>query len=103
MASNNQNSNEMKRRFDIFHHEARFQDKPYRLLGKPQITNKHVSILFAFPDVDGADGKTAFIETVVNQLKEYGLEAETPVRQKTGVRIQARLLDVEADEKSSGA
>ena len=97
MASHNQNNtNELKNRFDTFHREARFQEKPFRLLGRPQITSKQMSVVFAYPD---ADDKSSFVDAVVQALKDYGLDAEEPVRQKSGVRIQARLLAVAADEK----
>lgn len=100
MAASNQS--ELKKRFDAFHHEARFQEKPYRLLGGAQVTDKLVSVLIAYPaDVDD---KAAFTESVVNTLKTYGLDASEPTRQKNGIRIQARLLPVEAAEaKAEGA
>lgn len=101
MASNNQSeTNELKKRFDIFHREARFQEKPFRLLGRPQITNKLVSVLVAYPEFENAEDKAAFVEAVGKALKEYGLDPAEPARQKSGVRIQARLL---AAEKSDGA
>ena len=86
---------ELKKRFDAFHHEARFAEKPYRLLGGAQITDKLVSALVSYP-VDVGD-KAAFVEGVVNALKVYGLDASEPVRQKNGIRIQARLLPVEKE------
>jgi len=98
MAANNQG--ELKKRFDAFHHEARFQEKPYRLLGGAQITDKLVSVLIAYPAE--VEDKNAFVEGVVNTLKTYGLDASEPVRQKNGIRIQARMLPVEtAEEKSA--
>ena len=101
MASNNQSdTNEIKRRFDIFHREARFQEKPFRLLGRPQITNKQMSVVFAYPD---SGDKTSFTDEVAKALKEYGLDPAEPMRQKSGVRIQARLLAIEANEKDSEA
>ena len=102
MASNSQiETTEIKKRFDIFHREARFQEKPLRLLGKPQIINKQMSALFAYPEAAIGDDKTKYAEALVTTLKEYGLDPADPVRQKTGVRIHARLLTVEA-EKSEG-
>jgi hypothetical protein len=96
MASNKQaNMVELQKRFEAFQHEARFAEKPYRLLGKPQITDKLVSVLVAYP-ADVGD-KTAFVESVVNTLKTYGLDTSDPVRQKNGIRIQAQLLAVEKD------
>ena len=92
------NSGELKKRFDSFHLEARFQEKPYRLLGRPQITDKLVSVLVSYP-ADVGD-KAAFVESVVNTLKTYGLDASDPVRQKNGIRIQAQLLTVEKPEES---
>ena len=89
-------SNELKKRFDAFHREARFQEKPYRLLGGAQITGKLVSVLIAYPEQ--VDNKAGFVEGMVNTLKAYGLDASEPVRQKSGVRIQARLLAVGTDE-----
>ena len=94
MAVNNQT--ELKKRFDAFHHEARFQEKPYRLLGGAQVTDKLVSVLIAYP-ADVGD-KAAFVEGVVNTLKSYGLDASEPARQKNGIRIQARMLPVETGE-----
>jgi len=94
MAVNNQA--ELKKRFDAFHLEARFQEKPYRTLGAAQITDKIVSVLIAYPADVG--NKDAFIEGVVNTLKTYGLDASEPTRQKNGIRIQAHLLPIEADE-----
>jgi hypothetical protein len=85
-------NNELKKRFDTFHREARYQDKPYRMLGRPQVTNKQVSILIAYPAFENAADKEAFPEIVGNQLKEYGLEPSEVVRQKSAVRILARLL-----------
>lgn len=94
MASND--SNELKKRFDVFLREARFEDKPYRLLGRPQNTGKLVSMLFAYPEqVSDKDG---FIAAVVQALKAYGLDAGEPTRQKTGLRVQARLLPITSDE-----
>lgn len=104
MASNNQiDTTEIKKRFDIFHREARFQEKPFRLLGRPQIINKQMSALFAYPEFENADDKASFVDGVVKTLKEYGLDPAEPVRQKSGVRIQARLLVAETSEKSDGA
>lgn len=101
MASNAQfETTEIKKRFDIFHREARFQEKPFRLLGKPQIINKQMSALFAYPEQ--ATDKAGYVDAVVKTLREYGLDPAEPVRQKTGVRIQARLLTIEADETSEG-
>ena len=101
MASNNQSdTNELKKRFDVFHREARFQEKPYRVLGGAQITGKLVSVLIAYPESVG--DKAAFVEGVVNTLKAYGLDASEPVRQKNSVRIQARLLAVGIDETKDG-
>jgi len=97
MAANNQG--ELKKRFDAFHHEARFQEKPYRLLGGAQITDKLVSVLIAYPAE--VEDKNAFVEGVVNTLKTYGLDASEPVRQKNGIRIQARMLPVETVEEKS--
>ncbi len=94
MAVNNQN--ELKKRFDAFLHEARFQEKPYRTLGGAQVTDKLVSVLIGYP-ADVGD-KAVFVEGVVNTLKSYGLDAAEPVRQKNGIRIQARMLPVEAAE-----
>ncbi len=94
MAVNNQI--ELKKRFDAFHREARFQDKPYRTLGAAQVTDKLVSVLIAYP-ADVGD-KAAFVEGVVNTLKTYGLDAADPTRQKNGIRIQARMLPVETAE-----
>ena len=91
-------SSELKKRFDAFHHEARFAEKPYRLLGGAQITDKLVSVLVAYP-ADVGD-KAAFVEGVVNTLKTYGLDASDPVRQKNGIRVQARLLPVEKSEET---
>ena len=103
MVSNTQiETTEIKKRFDIFHREARFQEKPFRLLGKPQIINKQMSALFAYPEGASGDDKTKYVEALVNTLKEYGLDPAEPVRQKTGVRIQARLLVVHADKESGG-
>jgi hypothetical protein len=90
------NQVELKKRFDAFHHEARFQEKPYRLLGGAQVTDKLASVLVAYP-ADVGD-KAAFVEGVVNTLKTYGLDASEPTRQKNGIRIQARMLPVEASE-----
>ena len=90
MVSNNQiETNEVKRRFDIFHREARFQAKPFRLLGRPQITNKQLSVLIAYPEFENAADKASFGDSVVTTLKEYGLDPAEPMRQKSGVRIQA--------------
>lgn len=89
-------SGELKKRFDAFHREARFGEKAYRLLGKPQITDKLVSALFSYPDDVG--DKNAFIDGVITALKTYGLDAAEPTRQKNGVRIQSRILAVEAEE-----
>ncbi len=97
MAASNQG--ELKKRFDAFHHEARFQEKPYRLLGGAQVTDKLVSVLIAYP-ADVGD-KAAFVEGVLNSLKVYGLDAAEPVRQKNGIRIQARMLPVKAAEPTS--
>ncbi|MBA3867840.1 MAG: hypothetical protein H0X30_01655 [Anaerolineae bacterium] len=97
MASNNQG--ELKKRFDAFHHEARFAEKPYRLLGGAQITDKLVSALVAYPAEVG--DKAAFVEGVLNTLKTYGLDASEPVRQKNGIRIQARLLPVEKEKEEA--
>ena len=94
MAINNQI--ELKKRFDAFLHEARFQEKPYRLLGGAQVTDKLVSVLISYP-ADVGD-KNAFVEGVVTTLKTYGLDAAEPTRQKNGIRIQARVLPVEAAE-----
>jgi hypothetical protein len=94
MAASNQG--ELKKRFDAFHHEARFQEKPYRLLGGAQVTDKLVSVLIGYPAE--VEDKNAFVEGVVNTLKTYGLDASEPTRQKNGIRIQARLLPVEATE-----
>ncbi|MCA0454317.1 MAG: hypothetical protein LCI00_10120 [Chloroflexi bacterium] len=91
-------SSELKKRFDAFHREARFNEKAYRLLGKPQITDRLVSALFSYPEDVG--DKNAFIEGVVSTLKTYGLDAAEPARQKNGVRIQARLLAIESEEAS---
>src|SRR3982751_3068748 len=90
-------SSELKKRFDAFHHEARFAEKPYRLLGGAQITDKLVSALVAYPPEVG--DKAAFVEGVVNTLKTYGLDASEPTRQKNGIRVQARLLPVEKGEE----
>jgi len=90
-------SNELKKRFDAFHHEARFAEKPYRLLGGAQITDKLVSAVVAYP-ADVGD-KAAFVAGVVDALKAYGLEASDPVRQKNGIRVQARLLPMEKGEE----
>ena len=92
-------SSELKKRFDVFHHEARFQEKPYRTLGGAQITDKLVSVMIAYPEDVG--DKAAFVEGVVNTLKVYGLDASEPVRQKNGIRIQARLLPIVADEANA--
>ncbi|MCB9453999.1 MAG: hypothetical protein H6672_21405 [Anaerolineaceae bacterium] len=82
-------NNELKNRFDHFHHEARHEDKPYRLLGKPQVTKKQVNVLFAYPpDAD----KAAFAEMVSEQLKAYGLEPLKVTTQKLAVRVLAGLL-----------
>lgn len=89
-------SGELKKRFDSFHREARFEEKAYRLLGRPQITDKLVSALFSYPDDVG--DKNAFIDGIVTTLKTYGLDAAEPARQKNGVRIQSRILAVEAEE-----
>lgn len=89
-------SNELKKRFDVFHREARFEEKPFRLLGKPQITDKLISALFSYPE--GVSDKAAYIEGIVATLKTYGLDAAEPARQKNGVRIQSRLLAVETEE-----
>ena len=97
MAINNQI--ELKKRFDAFRLEARFQEKPYQMLGGAQVTDKLVSVLIAYP-ADVGD-KSAFIEDVVKTLKVYGLDAAEPVRQKNGIRIQARILPVEATEAAS--
>ena|SRR5690349_9132585 len=97
MAANNQG--ELKKRFDAFHHEARFQEKPYRLLGGAQVTDKLVSVLIAYPAE--VEDKAAFVEGVVNTLKTYGLDASEPTRQKNGIRIQARMLPVETTEEKS--
>ena len=97
MAVNNQG--ELKKRFDAFLHEARFQEKPYRLLGGAQVTDKLVSVMIAYPEDVG--DKAAFVEGVVNTLKVYGLDASEPVRQKNGIRIQARLLPIVADEANA--
>ncbi len=91
------NQVELKKRFDAFHREARFQERPYRTLGAAQVTDKLVSVLIAYP-ADVGD-KNAFIEGVVNTLKTYGLDAAEPVRQKNGIRIQARILPIEATEE----
>lgn len=97
MAVNNQV--ELKKRFDAFHREARFQEKPYRTLGAAQVTDKTVNVLIAYP-ADVGD-KNAFVEGVINTLKTYGLDAAEPVRQKNGIRIQARILPVEAAEAAA--
>ena len=98
MASNKQNNMvELQKRFEAFQHEARFAEKPFRLLGKPQITDKLVSVLVSYP-ADVGD-KAAFVEGVVSTLKAYGLDASDPVRQKNGIRIQAHLLPVEKAEE----
>ena len=98
MASNKQNNMiELQKRFEAFQHEARFAEKPYRLLGKPQITDKLVSVLVGYPA--DADDKAAFVEGLVSALKAYGLDASDPVRQKSGIRIQAQLLPVEKGEE----
>lgn len=90
-------SNELKNRFDHFYREARYEAKPYRLLGKPQIINKQVNVLVAYP----ADtNKAAFAETVSNDLKAYGLDAVKMTPQKLAVRVQARLLVVEQEKES---
>src|SRR3954447_17625274 len=89
-------SKELKKRFHACHHEARFAEKPYRLLGGAQVTDKLVSALVAYP-ADVGD-KAAFVEGVITALKMYGLEASDPVRQKNGIRVQARLLPVEKIE-----
>ncbi|MBZ0275160.1 MAG: hypothetical protein K8I60_03395 [Anaerolineae bacterium] len=87
-------SNELKNRFDHFHREARYEAKPYRLLGKAQIINKQVNILIAYP----ADtNRAAFTETVSNDLKAYGLDPVKMTPQKLAVRVQARLLVVEQE------
>ena len=90
-------SNELKKRFDAFHHEARFAEKPYRLLGGAQITDKLVSAVVSYPAEVG--DKAAFVAGVVDALKAYGLEASDPVRQKNGIRVQARLLPMEKGEE----
>ncbi len=87
------NSMELKKRFDAFLREARFAEKPYRLLGGAQVTDKLVSVLVAYP-AEGGD-KAAFVDGLGTALKAYGLEADDPSRQKHGVRIQARLMAVE--------
>jgi hypothetical protein len=91
-------SNDLKNRIENFHREAHYQEKPYRFLGKPQIINKQVSILIAYPADDEGLNKAAFAETVSSQLKEYGLDPAKVAVQKQAVRIQARLL-VTAPEK----
>ena len=89
---------ELKKRFDAFHLESRFHEKPYRLLGRAQITDKLVSAVVSYPAEVG--DKAAFVAGVVDALKVYGLEASEPVRQKNGIRVQARLLPVEKGEGS---
>ncbi len=90
------NSMELKKRFDAFLREARFAEKPYRLLGGAQVTDKLVSVLVSYP-AEGDRG--AFVAGMVETLKAFGLDASDPVRQKSGVRIQARLLAVEKAEE----
>lgn len=93
MSGNKQSeNNELKKRFDNFYRTARYQSKPYRLLGRPQIANKHVSVLIAYPGLENVDERASFAEAVGNQLKEYGLDLAETAQQKTGLRIQARLL-----------
>ncbi len=97
MASNNQNeNNELKKRFDNFHRQARYDSKPYRLLGRPQIANKHVSVLIGYPALENVSDRAGFANVVSSQLKEYGLEPAEIVQQKTGLRVQARILVVPA-------
>jgi hypothetical protein len=94
-------SNELKNRFDNFHREARYEGKPYRMLGRPQIANKHINVLIAYPAQENTGDRAAFAEAVTKQLKEYGLDPDQPTLQKTGVRIQARLLVIEAPSTES--
>jgi hypothetical protein len=97
MAANNQNeNNELKKRFDNFHRQARYDSKPYRLLGRPQIANRHVSVLIGYPSLENVSDRAGFAEIVSNQLKEYGLESAEIIQQKSGLRVQARILVVPA-------
>jgi hypothetical protein len=96
-------NNELKKRFDHFYREARYQSKPHRMLGRPQISNKQVSILIAYPAFDNVEDKAGFAETVSNQLKEYGLVPAEVVHQKSALRILARLLvPAPSKEKDEG-
>lgn len=99
-ANDNSDNNELKKRFDTFLHETRYQEKPYRLLGKPQIANRQLSVLIGYPTLE-TGGKPAFAELVSGQLREYGLEAAEPAHQKAGMRVQARLLVPETSEEPS--
>lgn len=96
-------NSELKNRFDHFHREARYQSQPYRLLGKPQVTGKQVSVLIAYPADEKGSDKAVFAETVGNELKTYGLDPVKVVVQKSAVRIQVRLLVAAPDAKENEA
>lgn len=95
-------TNELKKRFDNFHREARFQEKPFRLLGRAQIANNQVSALIAYPEFEKPGDMDSFPELVGGQMKEFGLEPAESVRQKGAVRVLARLLVPPAEEDGAG-
>ena len=92
-------SDELKRRFDQFLRQSRYGEKPYRLLGKPQIGSNQVSALIAYPEFESEADREGFAAVVGGHLREYGLDPAEPARQKSGLRVLARLLEAKQPDE----